>query len=310
MQDDAGTAEPGGLIERLDLLLPQSHAILDQAIAATERTHRVVGIVVLFSGGNDSTVLAHMFRDRATHAAHANTSIGIERTRQFVRETCAGWGLPLIEKHPRPGETYRDLVLGKAVARTGPNKGRVMWAGFPGPAGHRIMYRSLKERAMEAVRNDLVKNPRQERVIFLSGIRNSESARRANRPTVHRNGSVVWVQPLGAWSKLDLNAYRRRFPEVPRNEVADLLHMSGECLCGAFAHADELDEIGYWFPDVAAEIRELEAECLATGLAPPGRCRWGWGADIEKPSSATGPMCSSCDARFESQGALFDLEAS
>jgi 3'-phosphoadenosine 5'-phosphosulfate sulfotransferase (PAPS reductase)/FAD synthetase len=293
------TDQQEAMIDRLPMLLAQSHGILDDAIKRIERTHRLAGIVILFSGGNDSTVLAHMFRKRATVAAHANTSIGIEQTRQFVRDTCGAWELPLIEKHPKPGETYRDLVLGRSLARSGPNKGRIKWAGFPGPAGHRVMYNTLKQRAMEAVRNDLITNPRKERVIFLSGVRNSESSRRSNRPTMWREGSVVWVQPLGAWNRLDLNDYRRANPDVPRNEVADLLHMSGECLCGAFAHAGELDEIREWFPEVAAEIRVLESEVLATGLVPPERCRWGWGAGKESAAGPTGPMCSTCDARWE-----------
>jgi 3'-phosphoadenosine 5'-phosphosulfate sulfotransferase (PAPS reductase)/FAD synthetase len=56
------------------------------------------GWCILFSGGNDSTVLAHMMRHRAQYAIHANTTIGIEATRQFVRDTCAGWELELLER--------------------------------------------------------------------------------------------------------------------------------------------------------------------------------------------------------------------
>lgn len=290
--------------ERIGELTAQAHALLDTAIErevqAAERS--LAGIVVLFSGGNDSTTLAHLFRGRATHAAHANTGIGIEQTRQYVRDTCAGWGLPLIEKYPEPGATYRDLVLGQCRARTGPNAGTVLWpGGFPGPASHYMMFQRLKERAMEKVRNELVKKPHRERVIFLAGRRADESERRkrlANMDPIERKGSTVWVSPLVGWTKLDLNAYRRVHPDVPRNEVSDLLHMSGECLCGAFAHAGELDEIADWFPEVAAEIRDLEAEVLASGVAPPERCRWGWGAGKEQPSKS-GPMCDSCDERFK-----------
>ena len=93
---------------------------------------------------------------------------------------------------------------------------------------------------------------------------------------------------------------------MPRNEVSALLHMSGECLCGAFAHEGELDEIGDWSPDVAVGIRALEEEALAAGI-PPERCRWGWGAGRERPSR-TGPMCSSCDARSQ-QMDLFGIPA-
>jgi hypothetical protein len=53
--------------------------------------------------------------------------------------------------------------------------------------------------------------------------------------------------------------------------------MSGECLCGAFAHKDELAEVEMFFPDVAAQIRELEVEVAAAGH-PAKICKWGWGA--------------------------------
>jgi hypothetical protein len=59
------------------------------------------------------------------------------------------------------------------------------------------------------------------------------------------------------WTKMDLNAYRRRFADVPRNEVSALLHMSGECLCGCFGHPDELEEIRMWFPEAAEYLDDL-----------------------------------------------------
>lgn len=31
-------------------------------------------------------------------------------------------------------------------------------------------------------------------------------------------------------------------------------HMSGECLCGAFAKPGELDEIRFWYPAMADEL--------------------------------------------------------
>jgi len=299
--------------QRIPALVNRAHALLDEAIdrEVVSADRHLAGVVILFSGGNDSTTLAHLFKDRATHAAHANTGIGIEQTRQYVRDTCAAWHLPLIEENPDPWATYRDLVLGRVRARSGPNKGTVLYpGGFPGPAMHYLMYQRLKERAMEKVRRQLVEFPLHQRVIFLAGRRAEESGRRKGlgaKDPIERRGSTVWVSPLLEWTKLDLNAYRRLHPDVPRNEVSDLLHMSGECLCGAFAHPAELDEIAEWFPEVAAEIRALEREVAASGVAPAERCKWGWGADKETPSRV-GAMCSSCDARFE-QVPLFEAEA-
>lgn len=275
---------------RLASLIIESHALVDQAIDEhiTASGHELAGVVVLFSGGNDSTALAHLMRGRATHAAHANTSIGIEQTRQFVRDTCKAWDLPLLEFSPSPGNTYRELVLDQA---------------FPGPAHHFKMYQRLKERQLRKVRAELVKNPRKQRVLFIAGRRREESERRTNIIEMERVGSTVWVSPLVNWTKLDLNTYRMKHPDMPHNEVTDLLHMSGECLCGAFAHKGELDEIGMWYPDVKAEINALELMVAATGRFPAQKCKWGWGADRSLKASKTGALCSSCDFRREASNA-------
>lgn len=269
---------------RVRHLTEKAHEVLAQAEATHVHADRreLVGRVLLFSGGNDSTVLAHIFRRTATHAAHANTGIGIERTRQFVRDVCAEWSLPLIEKH---GESYEDLVIDQ---------------GFPGPAMHWKMYQRLKERALRQVRAELVTNGRKQRVVFLGGRRREESERREDVPLMERESSVVWVSPLAHWTKLDLNTYRT-LHDVPRNEVSDRIHMSGECLCGAFAKPGELDEIAEWYPEVAQEIHALEAKVRAAGH-PAEICMWGHGKGRKSDS---GRLCGSCDARF---APLFELE--
>lgn len=262
----------------LDEAIADAHDIVDEALAVHLDGHELVGIVVLFSGGNDSTVLAHLMRERATHYAHANTGIGVEATRQFVRDTVAGWGKPLLE---RSGESYRDLVLGY---------------GFPGPAHHWKMYVRLKERALDQVRRELVLNGCRQRVLYLAGMRRSESRRRsANVQRHHRNRSIMWASPIVEWTAELLGEYRERF-EVPHNEVTDHLHMSGECLCGAYAKPGELDMIGLFYPEVREQIEALEAEVAAAGQT---RCRWGDGNDREAYRSRSGPLCSSCDARFD-----------
>jgi 3'-phosphoadenosine 5'-phosphosulfate sulfotransferase (PAPS reductase)/FAD synthetase len=274
---------------RLDALIADARRIYDEAVRIHVTDYRdrlghgreLAATVVLFSGGNDSTVLAHLFRGVATHAGHANTGIGIEATRQFVRDTCTSWGLPLLERHPPAGSTYRDLVLGH---------------GFPGPGQHWKMYQRLKLRALEQI----------QRVLFLAGRRRAESARRDGRqiPEHERRRSNVWVSPLVHWTALDMNTYRLRNPDCPRSQVADLIHMSGECLCGSFAKTGELAEIGDWFPAVRAEVEQLQRDADAAGITWP-RNRWGWGAlgpvaDLSPDQLAlwqdppVGPMCSSC----------------
>lgn len=294
--------------ERVRFLIEQADWILETAKLIHGGTHRFTATCVLFSGGNDSTVLAHLMRKHATHAIHCNTTIGIEATRQFVRDTCAAWDLPLIEEVAPT--TYRELVLDQA---------------FPGAGHHFKMFQRLKERGLRQARRKLVANPRKERVLYLAGRRRQESSRRANIPLFEREGSIVWASPIAMWTKPDMTTYRmmnrdryhttladaqiaEKLKGVPVNEVSDILHMSGECLCGSFSHPGELEEIEMWYPEVAAEIRALEAEVLATGKFKPERCKWGWNAD-ERGSKAvkppkSGPLCTSCDARYEGGEAI------
>lgn len=277
--------------ERVRLLVEQSHAILTAAIECHVLVdgRSLAGTVVLFSGGNDSTVLAHMLRCRSTHAAHANTTIGIEATREFVRATCRQWELPLLEfAPPRSTDRYEALVLEQ---------------GFPGPGHHFKMYQRLKERALEEVRRQLVADPYRERVVFLAGRRRTESKRRAQIPAAERRGSTVWVSPLVNWTKFDLITYRLMSGDVPVNEVSDLIHMSGECLCGSFARPGEREELEFWFPDFGRQIAELERMIAHREDIPGNRRTWGWGAYIREgkspPPSAVGALCSSCDERLE-----------
>lgn len=260
--------------QRVTRLVEQAHEIVDSAWELADGRMRAAWCI-LYSGGNDSTVLAHMMRHRADYAVHANTTIGLEDTRQFVRDTCAGWGLELIEK--TPPQSYRDLVLER---------------GFPGPGMHFKMYARLKERVLDAVRAELVTHNRRERVLFIAGRRRAESRRRADIPAMEVDGSAIWASPLVMWQKLDMNTYRLMQGDVPVNEVSEKLHMSGECLCGAYAKPGELEEIRFWYPEMAAEIDQLAIDVAAAGHKEPF-CTWGHGQG--KPPVKTGKLCSSCD---------------
>jgi len=274
---------------------------IDQHVLRDRRA--LAASVLLFSGGNDSTVLAHLFKDRATHAGHANTTIGIEKTREFVRNVCEEWGMPLLERTSKDEkDSYRALVLDQ---------------GFPGPGHHFKMFQRLKERAIDQMQRELIENPYRQRVVYLAGRRRSESQRRQGIPEAERNRSKVWVSPLVNWTKLDLTTYRTmqaaEGDPVPVNEVSDLIHMSGECLCGSFASPGERAEITYWFPEFGEVIAELEALIANRDDIPEHRKKWGWGADpaVLKASrtkaSKVGALCSSCDDRF--QGVLPGLES-
>ena len=227
-----------------------------------------------------------------------------------MRNTCEEWGLPLIERTP-PRETdhYRHLVLTRARGKKGQALG-----GFPGPAMHFKMFQRLKERAIEQVQREVVTNPRRERFVVILGRRRTESQRRSRIRVTDRRGSRVNVSPLVNWTKADLNTYRLRHPDIPRNTASDLIHMSGECLCGSFAAPGERQEIAYWFPGPFEQIAELEALIADRDDIPEHRKIWGWGADpamkraeteylkkfaVVEEAPTSGDMCSSCEDRFQ-----------
>ncbi len=254
------------------ILIDQAVETITEAIAE----HDPVAVYALVSGGNDSTVVGHLaktYGPRVDAVVHINTGIGIEQTTQYVREFTARLGLPLIEKHPP--KSYEELV---------------MEYGFPGPAAHRYMYSWLKERPLREVRRE-AQSGRFDRVMFITGVRLSESRRRMGSvQPVQRDGNTVWVAPILQFDSSDMWDYREHH-KLPDNEVVALLHMSGECLCGAFAKPDELDWIGRWYPEVAGRIRDIEQLAHDRGKTS---CHWGPQSSKEIRESP-GMLCTGCE---------------
>ncbi len=225
---------------------------------------RLVATVGMLSGGNDSTTAVHAMARHLTHLVHADTGVCLAVTRTFVRDVAASLGKPLIIcRSPRPEDQYAAMVREH---------------GFPGPAWHERMYQRLKERAWREARRQLVTNGRAQRIIQMAGRRRDESGRRASVPEMQREDSVVWVSPMVLWTKPDLNTYRHMF-DVPVNLVYDLLHYSGECLCGSYAQAGEREWLLEWFADDPAvlELLGLERDLAGRRDIPPQRRIWGCG---------------------------------
>jgi 3'-phosphoadenosine 5'-phosphosulfate sulfotransferase (PAPS reductase)/FAD synthetase len=283
-------------VDRVWRLIDQARDIIDMALREHLGDRELVGKVVLFSGGNDSTVLLHLVSHlgRANlYAAHANTTVGIEETRVFVRQTCAQMDIPLLEKYPP--KTYEELILEEIDGAP---------RGFPGPGQHYFYFQRLKERALRKVRKQLVTRPRKQRVMFIAGRRRAESKRRGSFksstgesqvPLYEAEGSIIWCSPLANWTKLDMTTYRIMMQAagdpVPVNEVSDLLHMSGECLCGCFSKEQELEEIRMWFPRTAEFIDTLMEKVAAAGVTGLHAI---WGHGKGRPTKRKGMLCEDC----------------
>jgi 3'-phosphoadenosine 5'-phosphosulfate sulfotransferase (PAPS reductase)/FAD synthetase len=299
----------------------------DGLIARARGEHQPVAVWCLFSGGNDSTVLAHRCREHYEGLAFIDTGTAVPGVAEFVREYADWIGKPLRVLHA--GNAFRVMVLGDAtwwtrykaarklesrlsieafIARDTREHGRASggelgqiphW--FPGPGAHGRAYNRLKERQiMRLLRESKAGHPRHARVLFLSGIRRAESRRRSKREAINRlpGKAAVFAAPLIDWTSEDMRRYRREH-QLPESPAAALLHRSGECNCGAFANADEERAmLKALYPDFFAGIEELEQEAHAIGVR---WCRWG-GYDIHgnragEVTRRAGMLCESCDAR-------------
>lgn len=306
--------------------IQESYAILDRAWAE----HRPRVAVAMFSGGYDSLATTHLTmtwaadRGYPAKVAHLITGTGIRETHDYVRQTCATYGWSLVEYDARQN------VRADGTPDPQDYESMVLSYGFPGPWMHRKMYSRLKERSIER----LIREHKQvltDCILLASGKRRQESARRTRTTTLphERLGARLWANPLIDWSKDDVLDYKA-LHGLPNNMVVDLLHRSGECNCGAFAQPGELDEMELWFPETGCWLRKLEARVKAAGFpwgweeAPPEW--WGkidmtperWAAmtrteqlqilkgqpnlwDALRDELGGSPLCSTCDARFETQ---------
>lgn len=236
--------------------------------------HHPIAVVGLFSGGHDSvtaTAITHLAmqvvaRSTPYRVVHINTGIGVPQTRQYVRELSAVAEWPLTE--------YRALENVNAKGQLDPQDYEALCLkyGFPGPHGHNLMYARLKERGLQRLERELSASARkgkERRVLYVTGCRSSESARRmGNTQEVQLQGRRIWVAPIHDWSKNDCGSAMSVLG-IPANPVVLHLGKSGECLCGAFAKPGELDELAFWYPEVAKHIRELEGRVMQT-------FPWGW----------------------------------
>jgi 3'-phosphoadenosine 5'-phosphosulfate sulfotransferase (PAPS reductase)/FAD synthetase len=276
-------------IEEPTELLKESYSVLDEA----EEIHKPVAHFALISGGHDSLTATTVAQGWAAErgipmkCAHINTGTGIPETSEFVREVCAAQGWELLEY--TPPVKYEEIVLEY---------------GFPGPAQHGLMFQRLKERCLRQLVREH-KSHVKDRIMLVTGVRSDESLRRMRHvERIQREGAQVWAADIWNWTKLDCARELRR-RGLPRNPVVDKIHMSGECLCGAFARPGEINELEMWFPEVAERIRALEVKVEAKGLRG---CRWGqrpprvhreqmkmaFGEDWDEGQA--GMLCTTCDA--------------
>jgi hypothetical protein len=259
-------------------LQPTPERIVEIALS-----HKPVAIFALLSGGDGSLAATHWAMNNVPgcEVAHINTGIGIERTAQFVRDTCQREGWPLTEVRAKEdcGQDYDAIVLRY---------------GFPGPASHRFMYSQLKERAIRKLVRDRKKAAR-DKVMLLTGISHDDSQRRSGYggAEITFNGSQMWVNHL-YWAGKSWFYHYLESTGIPRNPVAVELGMSGECLCGAFASPGELAIVRRVDPATAKRIDSLQTAAAKAGV----HCVWEDRPPREPADAGTAglfsPLCTNC----------------
>lgn len=262
-------------------------ARLDKAIA----NYNPIAVFGLFSGGHDSLSATYIasLHPSFTAAVHINTGIGVDATRDFVRATCESQQWPLLE--------YKATENHKADGTPDPMvyEDLVSKYGFPGPPSHGFMYVKLKERQLARLEREFgatIRGKKNKRVMYVSGCRSQESQRRMGHvDEVQVDGRRIWCAPIHDWSKLDTTNLIAH-AGLSRNPVVDLIHKSGECLCGAFAKQGELEELKLW-----PETRPAYNRIIALQEKVRERFPWGWeGRPPKCKPSATQPgmLCNSC----------------
>jgi len=221
----------------------------------------------LFSGGKDSTACVEVLSDENKLAGILSIDTGISAPDwlPFIQAQSARWNVP--HEIIKTTADYDQLVCKY---------------GFPGPGLHGLFMNYLKGRAVRQFK----KRYRSEKLA--SGVRAYESTRRfkKTREWGEFEGVAVWA-PLFNWTTEAVWRFvnERGFKRSPAYEV---LCISGDCLCGAYATEMERAAIKAFYPCVDERLKRLET--LTNKL-------WGWGNNKGKRSGA--PVCVDCEAQGE-----------
>lgn len=263
--------------DELERLEREGLEILNRVIEEYNPSH----VFALCSGGHDSLTCTHIAsrHPRFSGVVHVDTGIKVidegYEPENFVQRVCDqfGWNLRVYrasentfeDGSPDP-QIYENLVF------QGAHKKGFPFAGFPGSSLHLVMYSRLKERQVSRLIRDC-KQHAGDRIVLVTGVRRHESQRRweslSKWGEINVDGARVWVAPLIDWEAHHCCAYMKKYG-IPRNPVKDLIHISGECLCGSFAKPKELELIEACLPETGAYLRDLEKRHREAGYP------WGW----------------------------------
>jgi len=196
--------------------------------------------VGLFSGGKDSLVACHYLwkQGKLNDVLYCKTGIGLKENLDFVKGQCSKfkWNLNIVE--PKQNETYEDFIRK---------------FGFPHQGMHSAIMGYLKWHPIRKW------NKEHQGYVFVSGRRKRESKRRMRtvKGRYEETEGMIFFSPLMDWYDHDVWDYIKE-NGLEKCPVYDTMHMSGDCLCGAFSELGESELIATFHTSMAKRIAELE----------------------------------------------------
>jgi len=235
----------------------------EQILEAAWKEYKPSLIVCSYSGGYDSMVATHRTLQWSKAYAHStdiaviavDTKIHADGWPEYVRSSAAKIGA-------RRFELWSTTMLDKWQED-------VRERGFAyRKAQHKFYFYWLKQNAFRAIVAKYKKHIN-DRVMFVTGVRRSESKERANTPEHSRNGSSVWANPLVYWQEYDIHQYRINH-NMPENPFYSITNNSGDCLCN-------------WHTEISLSALKGEAREVIEPLDILCREKFGYGYG-EEPS--------------------------
>lgn len=207
-------------------------------------------IFVLFSGGKDSCATLAYSKELIEGiepkpilvALHANTTVSLPRSEEFVGEFCKLLGVQL--ETVKPKTDYFTLAQKWGVPRP-----RARWCCY-----------HLK---IEPIKNYLKGF---HNYVVLDGMRRKESRKRSSYPRTYQHPHFgLVVHPIIEWTQEQVETYLQEL-ELPLNPAYELGFSSWECWCGVFKRRSEFELLKEVDPDFFAKLVELE-DSLTSGFA-------------------------------------------
>lgn len=204
-----------------------------------------VEYIGLFSGGKDSLTVCHKWwiehGKKPFTVLYCRTGVGLNE--EYVTSICKKYNWTLVIVEPKSGETFEDFVEKY---------------GFPHQGMHNSIFGCLKGHPIRKWHNEQKKLGRN--IIFLSGRRKKESKRRmrmkSNKEMANFDGMMFYsyiynMTTPEVWGYLNEN-------KLERSPTYETMHLSGDCLCGAFSSKGESDWLSVFHPEMAKRFMELE----------------------------------------------------